>query len=151
MVRPLLFASILICGCDPPEPTPEPQPRVPFTASPDKYFDLVVRAAPIDDTKPVSDKCENCNGKGWVGDSVVRQTCDVCGGSGKKTTRSETNAQISGCGNPLCKCGPVCPCGDDCQCGKDVDFIDPYGQIIKKYRESELDNSDLALTIEHRR
>jgi DnaJ-class molecular chaperone len=32
---------------------------------------------------PVSDKCENCNGTGKVGDGRVSVTCPVCKGTGK--------------------------------------------------------------------
>lgn len=33
---------------------------------------------------PDSDDCENCNGTGKVGDGRIMNTCQVCGGTGKK-------------------------------------------------------------------
>ena len=34
---------------------------------------------------PVSDKCENCDGTGKIGDRAnIVMTCHVCGGTGKK-------------------------------------------------------------------
>jgi DnaJ-class molecular chaperone len=33
---------------------------------------------------PASDKCENCNGTGKIGDGRIVMTCPVCGGTGKK-------------------------------------------------------------------
>jgi len=33
---------------------------------------------------PVTDECENCHGKGTLGDGKISTTCPVCGGTGKK-------------------------------------------------------------------
>ena len=33
---------------------------------------------------PDSGQCENCNGTGKVGDGKIMNTCQVCGGTGKK-------------------------------------------------------------------
>lgn len=33
---------------------------------------------------PASDKCENCNGTGKIGDGRIVMTCPVCRGTGKK-------------------------------------------------------------------
>jgi RecJ-like exonuclease len=33
---------------------------------------------------PDSGDCENCNGTGKVGDGTIMNTCQVCGGTGKK-------------------------------------------------------------------
>lgn len=32
---------------------------------------------------PASDKCDNCNGTGKIGDGRIVMTCPVCGGTGK--------------------------------------------------------------------
>lgn len=34
-------------------------------------------------TPPDSDQCENCEGRGYVGDGRVRVPCQPCGGTGK--------------------------------------------------------------------
>ena len=57
------------------------------------YFAYTARA--IDATKPdgpVSDKCENCNGTGRVGDGTVFVKCPVCDGTGKRVKQSATPA-----------------------------------------------------------
>lgn len=41
---------------------------------------------------PVSDICDTCNGKGWVGDATIRQVCPTCDGSGKK---KKTTSEVS--------------------------------------------------------
>jgi len=33
---------------------------------------------------PMTDECENCHGKGTLGDGKISTTCPVCGGTGKK-------------------------------------------------------------------
>lgn len=33
---------------------------------------------------PASDKCENCNGTGKIGDGRITHTCPECKGTGKK-------------------------------------------------------------------
>ena len=33
---------------------------------------------------PASDKCENCHGKGTLGDGKISTKCPDCGGTGKK-------------------------------------------------------------------
>lgn len=33
---------------------------------------------------PSTGECENCNGTGKVGDGTIMNTCQVCGGTGKK-------------------------------------------------------------------
>lgn len=41
------------------------------------------------DPIPDSDKCENCNGTGRVGDGTIERVCPVCDGTGKKTKAAE--------------------------------------------------------------
>jgi Zn finger protein HypA/HybF involved in hydrogenase expression len=33
---------------------------------------------------PVSDRCENCNGTGKIGDGRIVMKCPTCGGTGKR-------------------------------------------------------------------
>jgi DnaJ-class molecular chaperone len=44
-----------------------------------------LRAAPeVPDDKPKpGDKCENCDGRGYVGDGTVKVKCQPCDGTGK--------------------------------------------------------------------
>lgn len=44
-----------------------------------------LRAAPeVPDDKPKpGDKCENCEGRGYVGDGTVKVKCQPCDGTGK--------------------------------------------------------------------
>jgi DnaJ-class molecular chaperone len=35
---------------------------------------------------PASDKCENCDGTGKIGDGRIVMTCPACKGTGKKAT-----------------------------------------------------------------
>jgi RecJ-like exonuclease len=44
--------------------------------------------------QPSSDKCENCDGKGKVGDGRVMVTCRVCNGTGKKP-KSELQPKVT--------------------------------------------------------
>jgi RecJ-like exonuclease len=39
-------------------------------------------SVPDDKPKP-GDKCHNCEGRGYVGDGVVKVKCQPCGGTGK--------------------------------------------------------------------
>lgn len=36
---------------------------------------------------PASDKCDNCDGTGKIGDGRIVMTCPVCKGTGKKVTK----------------------------------------------------------------
>lgn len=36
---------------------------------------------------PASDKCENCDGTGKIGDGRIVMTCPVCKGTGKKVAK----------------------------------------------------------------
>jgi len=42
---------------------------------------------------PVTDECENCHGKGTLGDGKISTTCPVCGGTGKKPKSVCTNCK----------------------------------------------------------
>lgn len=43
-----------------------------------------MRATPTPTPEPASDKCENCNGTGKVGDGRVFVKCPECDGTGKR-------------------------------------------------------------------
>ena len=72
-----------------------------------------------DTPTPSSDKCENCDGRGKLGDGRVATICPVCDGTGKTTT----NAASAGwpprstlvIENPDCDC-ESCDC-KNCDCG----------------------------------
>jgi len=42
---------------------------------------------------PATDECENCHGKGTLGDGKISTTCPVCGGTGKKPKSVCTNCK----------------------------------------------------------
>lgn len=42
-----------------------------------------IQAAPQPVPAPDSDQCPDCNGKGFVGDGVVRTICNTCDGTGR--------------------------------------------------------------------
>lgn len=46
---------------------------------------------------PASDKCENCDGTGKIGDGRIVMTCPVCKGTGKKVK------SVLACENGKCK------------------------------------------------
>jgi hypothetical protein len=54
---------------------------------------LIGEPAKPDDEGDKTGKCENCNGKGKVGDGRVMVTCEVCGGTGKATKEIESESQ----------------------------------------------------------
>ena len=43
---------------------------------------------PVPTPEPVSDICENCNGRGKVGDGTIMRICPVCDGTGKRVNSS---------------------------------------------------------------
>lgn len=45
---------------------------------------MLVKARQTPAPAPVSDKCENCGGKGTLGDGRITVKCPACGGTGKK-------------------------------------------------------------------
>jgi DnaJ-class molecular chaperone len=42
---------------------------------------------------PVTDECENCHGKGTLGDGTISTKCPACGGTGKKPKSVCTNCK----------------------------------------------------------
>ena len=43
-----------------------------------------MRRGPAPSPRPDGDRCENCGGRGTVGDGRVSVTCPVCDGTGKR-------------------------------------------------------------------
>ena len=82
MWRWVLFLLVACAGCGP-DVGPEEVPNNGAAAAA-FAFTSVVDSASKPEPKPDSDKCENCDGKGKVGDGRVMVTCKVCSGTGKK-------------------------------------------------------------------
>jgi hypothetical protein len=89
----LMLSGILAMGCSSPAPAAVKSHKALAAA-------IIATegegAAPAPSPSP-SGKCDNCNGKGKVGDGTVMVDCPVCGGDGVKE-------------------GASCPCGDACEC-----------------------------------
>lgn len=81
-MRLACLLAVLLCGC---------QPAVDYSST---YADLACEAAyavvkvrgQITPTPspPASDKCDNCNGTGIIGDGRVKIQCPECKGTGKR-------------------------------------------------------------------
>ena len=77
---------------------------VPSTAEAGRFSAIIAAAA--DATRPgpapaPSDKCENCDGRGKVGDGVTMTVCPVCNGTGKATTADGQATPMKGVGEGL--------------------------------------------------
>lgn len=72
-----VISSPLACS-----PTPSVDDLQAFVAPAGMYSMLAAPAPPPAPPKP-SDQCASCQGRGFVGDGVVRMTCQACGGTGK--------------------------------------------------------------------
>ena len=84
---------LIVCvGCAP-DVTPDDIPNNGAAAAA-FAFTAVVESASKPEPKPDSDKCENCDGRGKVGDGRVMVTCRVCNGTGKKP-KSEVQPQVT--------------------------------------------------------
>jgi len=82
-VRFLILLLVVLAGCIATLPNDA-------TISADLACELArgvvqLRAAPeVPDDKPKpGDKCENCEGRGYVGDGTVKVKCQPCDGTGK--------------------------------------------------------------------
>jgi hypothetical protein len=71
---------LLVAGCRPASPPP-PDLR-PWIAVTGVYALMAPAIAPLPPAPAPGAPCENCNGKGTVGDGVVGKTCPICGGTG---------------------------------------------------------------------
>ena len=71
---------LLVAGCRPASPPP-PDLR-PWIAVTGVYALMAPAIAPLPPAPAPGDPCENCNGKGTVGDGIVGKTCPICGGTG---------------------------------------------------------------------
>lgn len=80
-MRYLLLCLVVACiGCN-----PNVEPELVSNGAGAAAFAFTASANAIDrpEPKPDSDKCQNCDGKGKVGDGRVMVTCRVCNGTGK--------------------------------------------------------------------
>jgi DnaJ-class molecular chaperone len=79
-----LIACVLVtCGCAQPPLHTGDAAITADLACETAHMLIGLKNAPPPAPAPVSDKCENCNGTGRVGDGRVSVTCPVCKGSGK--------------------------------------------------------------------
>jgi len=76
----ICLALLLVAGCRPASPPP-PDLR-PWIAVTGVYSLMSPAVAPLPPSPAPGAKCGNCRGTGKVGDSVVGETCPVCGGTG---------------------------------------------------------------------
>lgn len=100
-LRPFYFAvalgfhvAMLGCRSDLITPDPLPTPAAPWSAQP-IYLPEVTQAwqsvtGPVT-PDVVSDKCQNCDGTGRVGDTRTEKVCPECNGTGKKSTRAASS------------------------------------------------------------
>lgn len=99
-----LIAVVLLVAC-----TTGCSPTGPVFTIPDRAglgsflaFEVVGNAgnvappAPDGDSAPAGSVCDECGGKGKVGDGTVMLTCNVCGGTGKKPGSVEEEMQQLG-------------------------------------------------------
>lgn len=63
---------------------------------------LASKGTPEDDTTPKpGDTCPNCDGRGYIGDGVVKVECQPCGGTGKVKATATTTT--SSCPDGRCR------------------------------------------------
>lgn len=85
-----IIAVLAIAGCDIPTPGPD-------TAGDARYASAAwswsfathggQSPAPSPTPSPSGDTCDNCDGRGKLGDGTVSVTCPVCNGTGKRTNQ----------------------------------------------------------------
>lgn len=76
----VVFVCLLVTGCRPaPPPPPDLRPWIAVTGV---YALMSPSPAPLPPAPAPGAVCENCRGKGKVGDGTVFTTCTVCGGTG---------------------------------------------------------------------
>jgi len=76
-VRTLVLSCVLLAGC---VSRPDDAAITADLAGETAPLVLAMRQQPA----PASDKCENCDGTGKIGDGRIVMTCPVCKGTGKK-------------------------------------------------------------------
>jgi len=81
----IVFVCILVAGCRPPPPPTDLRPWIAVTGV---YSLMAPAIAPLPPAPAPRAACENCRGTGKVGDSVVGETCPVCGGTGVKSSKA---------------------------------------------------------------
>lgn len=84
----MAFMVVAVVGCELPVAVPHDVDAA-ITAELACESALAVlssKTPPVPD-KPVSGKCDNCNGTGKIGDGRIVMVCPSCNGTGKKTER----------------------------------------------------------------
>lgn len=76
-MRTLVLLCVLLSGC---VSRPDDAAITADLACETARLVLAMRQQPA----PASDKCENCDGTGKIGDGRIVMTCPVCKGTGKK-------------------------------------------------------------------
>lgn len=90
--RTLVCLCILAAGCRPSPPPPDLRPWIAVTGV---YSLMAPAIAPLPPSPAPGAKCENCRGTGKVGDSVVGETCPVCGGTGVTPSKAPREAETA--------------------------------------------------------
>jgi DnaJ-class molecular chaperone len=79
------FMSVMVviaAGCDSPRQiSASMDADITAELACDASLSLLAESKPAPD---VSDKCDNCNGTGKIGDGKIVMQCPECGGTGKK-------------------------------------------------------------------
>lgn len=80
IAKAICCLALLVTGCRPaPPPPPDLRPWIAVTGV---YALMSPSPAPLPPAPAPGAACENCRGTGKVGDSVVGETCPICGGTG---------------------------------------------------------------------
>lgn len=79
------FMSVMVViasGCEAPlQLSPSVDASITAELACEASFAILSSRAP---DAPASDKCDNCNGTGKIGDGKIVLECPACGGTGKK-------------------------------------------------------------------
>ena len=88
IAKAICCLALLVAGCRPASPPP-PDLR-PWIAVTGVYALMSPSPAPLPPAPAPGAACENCRGTGKVGDSVVGETCPICGGTGVTPSKAPT-------------------------------------------------------------
>ncbi len=76
-----VIVALVLAGCRPTIDYPDVSADL---ACETAYAVLRLRSEIAPTPPPASDKCDNCDGTGKIGDGRIVMTCPVCKGTGKK-------------------------------------------------------------------